>query len=144
MILTTTDAVEDYKILAYRGIVSGIAVNAQKVTMTFNMEKYYEGISESVAEIKEKAFEKLTENAEKLNANAVVGITVDVELTSSGYIFCKYNGNCCKHCEKVIYSIYLNDKKNAVSILKRHFFVEYKASLLHLISAKYLQEDTNW
>ena len=43
MILTTTNSVEDYKILAYRGIVSGIAVNSQKMIMTFNMEKYYEG-----------------------------------------------------------------------------------------------------
>lgn len=56
MILTTTNSVEDYKILAYRGIVSGIAVNSQKMTMTFNMEKYYEGVSESVSEIKTKAF----------------------------------------------------------------------------------------
>ena len=86
MILTTTNSVEDYKILAYRGIVSGIAVNSQKMTMTFNMEKYYEGIGESVSEVKAKAFEKLTENAEKLNANAIVGITVDVELSPSGYI----------------------------------------------------------
>jgi uncharacterized protein YbjQ (UPF0145 family) len=92
MILTTTDSVEDYKILAYRGIVSGIAVNSQKMTMTFNMEKYYEGISESVSEIKAKAFEKLTENADKLNANAVVGITVDVEVASSGYIAVNITG----------------------------------------------------
>lgn len=86
MILTTTNSVENYKIIAYRGIVSGIVVNSQKMTMTFNMEKYYEGISESVAEIKAKAFEKLTANAEKLNANAVVGITVDVDMPSNGPI----------------------------------------------------------
>lgn len=92
MILTTTNSVEDYKILAYRGIVSGIAVNSQKMTMTFNMEKYYEGVSESVSEIKTKAFEKLTENAEKLNANAVVGISVDAELTSNGYITVNVTG----------------------------------------------------
>ena len=30
MILTTTNSVEDYKILEYRGIVSGIAVNSAK------------------------------------------------------------------------------------------------------------------
>jgi uncharacterized protein YbjQ (UPF0145 family) len=92
MILTTTNTVEDYKILAYRGIVSGIAVNSQKMTMTFNMEKYYEGLSDSVSEIKTKAFEKLTENASKLNANAVVGIAVDVELPSSGYITVNITG----------------------------------------------------
>jgi uncharacterized protein YbjQ (UPF0145 family) len=92
MILTTTNSVEDYKILAYRGIVSGIAVNSQKMTMTFNMEKYYEGLSDSVSAVKTKAFEKLTENASKLNANAVVGIAVDVELPSSGYITVNITG----------------------------------------------------
>jgi uncharacterized protein YbjQ (UPF0145 family) len=92
MILTTTNSVEDYKILAYRGIVSGIAVNSQKMTMTFNMEKYYEGLSDGVSAIKTKAFEKLTENASKLNANAVVGIAVDVELPSSGYITVNITG----------------------------------------------------
>ena len=92
MILTTTNSVEDYKILAYRGIVSGTAVNSQKMTMTFNTEKYYEGISESVSEIKAKAFEKLEENADKLNANAIVGIAVDVELTTSGSIAVSITG----------------------------------------------------
>ena len=92
MILTTTDSIEDYKILAYRGIVSGTATDRQKMTMTFNMEKYYEGISEGVSEIKAKAFEKLKENAEKLNANAVVGIAVDIELNSSNTIAISITG----------------------------------------------------
>ena len=92
MILTTTDSIEDYKILAYRGIVSGTAVNSQRMTMTFNVDKYYEGISEGVSEIKAKAFEKLKENAEKLNANAVVGIAVDIELNSSNTIAVSVTG----------------------------------------------------
>ena len=53
--------------------------------MTFNMQKYYAGISESVSVVKDQAFEQLKSNAEKLNANAVVGINVDIELTSSDY-----------------------------------------------------------
>ena len=100
MILTTTNSVEGYRILEYRGVVSGIAVNSQKMTMTFNMEKYYDGISESVSEIKEKAFEKLKENAEKLNANAVVGITVDVELTTSNYIIVTTTGTAVSILKK--------------------------------------------
>ncbi len=92
MILTTTESVEDYKILAYRGIVSGTAVNMQKMTLTFNMEKYYEGLSNSVSEVKEKAFTELKVEAEKLNANAVVGISVDIELTTSNYIMVSITG----------------------------------------------------
>ena len=83
MILSTTNSVEGYSILEYNGIVSGTAVNMQKMGLTFNMQKYYAGISESILEIKEQAFTNLKENATKLNANAVVGIQVDVELKSS-------------------------------------------------------------
>lgn len=50
MILTTTNSVENCKVLEYLGIVSGTAANMQKNTMPFNMQKYYEGISESIAE----------------------------------------------------------------------------------------------
>ena len=86
MILTTTNSVEDYKIMEYKGIVSGTAVNVQKMTMTFNMQKYYDGVSQSIADVKEQAFEQLRQNAEKINANAVVGILVDIEVKSSEYL----------------------------------------------------------
>jgi uncharacterized protein YbjQ (UPF0145 family) len=86
MILTTTNSINGFSIAEYRGIVSGTAVNMQKMKMTFNMQKYYADISESVSEIKDQAFEQLKSNAEKLNANAVVGINVDIELTTSNYV----------------------------------------------------------
>ena len=86
MILTTTNSVEGFKILEYKGIVSGTAVNSPKMSLTFNVQKYYDGISESVLEIKEKAIEVLKINAEKLNANAIVGIKIDVEVTASNYV----------------------------------------------------------
>ena len=63
MILTTTNSIEGYSIAEYNGIVSGTAVNTQKMTMTFSMEKYYAGISESISEVKEKAFEELIKYA---------------------------------------------------------------------------------
>lgn len=86
MLLTTTNSVGDYKIMEYKGIVSGTAVNVQKMTMTFNMQKYYDGVSQSIAEVKEQALEQLRQNAEKINANAVVGILVDIEVKSSEYL----------------------------------------------------------
>jgi uncharacterized protein YbjQ (UPF0145 family) len=92
MILTTTNSIEDYKIAEYRGIVSGTAVNMQKMKMTFNTQKYYAGISESVTEVKEQAFEQLKANAEKLNANAVVGVTIAIELTTSNYVIVTITG----------------------------------------------------
>ena len=92
MILTTTNSIEDYKIAEYRGIVTGTAVNMQKMKMTFNTQKYYAGISESVTEVKEQAFEQLKANAEKLNANAVVGVTIAIELTTSNYVIVTITG----------------------------------------------------
>jgi uncharacterized protein YbjQ (UPF0145 family) len=92
MILTTTNSIDGFSIAEYRGIVSGTAVNMQKMKMTFNMEKYYTGISESVSEVKAQAFDQLKSNAEKLNANAVVGINVDIELTTSNYVIVTITG----------------------------------------------------
>ena len=92
MILTTTNSVEDYKILTYKGIVSGSAVNMPKMTLTFSMDKYYADFNETVIKVKHDAFVVLKNNAEQLNANAVVGIKVDVELTTSNYILVTVSG----------------------------------------------------
>ncbi len=92
MILTTTNAIEGFKIIEYKGIVSGIGFDIQKMTMTFNMEKYHKAISDGMSEIKEEAFQQLMENAKKLNANAVVGIKVDIELTAANYVAVSVTG----------------------------------------------------
>lgn len=92
MILTTTNTIEGFKIIEYKGIVSGIGVNVQKMKMTFNVEKYYKAIGDSVSEVKEQAFQELHDNAKKMNANAVVGIKVDIELTTSNYVAVSVSG----------------------------------------------------
>ncbi|NMH25565.1 heavy metal-binding domain-containing protein [Flavobacterium solisilvae] len=92
MILTTTNSVEDYKILEYLGIVTGTAANMQKNTMTFSMQKYYDGISESIIEVKEKAFINLKANAENLNANAIIGIKVEIDFSTAGIIIVTATG----------------------------------------------------
>ena len=120
MILTTTNSIEDYKILEYLGVISGTAANMQKNTMTFNMQKYYEGISESIAEVKEQAFAKLNANAEKLNANAIVGINVEIELSNSAIIIVTVTGTAVSiikkwfsNCNRLAVSIY-GSKNNLV------------------------------
>lgn len=92
MILTTTNSIEGFKIIEYKGIVSGVGVNIQKMKMTFNVEKYYKAIGESVSEVKEQAFQQLRDHAKQLNANAVVGIHVDIELTASNYVAVSVTG----------------------------------------------------
>ncbi|WP_028870547.1 YbjQ family protein [Psychroserpens burtonensis] len=87
MILTTTNSIEGFKIVEYKGIVTGIAYDSSykhkgtKMSFKdmFNTSKYCEGYAEGLEEIKGKAFRKLQENAKALNANAVVGIKIDIE-----------------------------------------------------------------
>ena len=100
MILTTTNTVEDFKIIEYKGIVSGTAVNLQKMKMTFNMQKYYAGVSESISEVKAQALKQLQENAKKMNANAVVGIKVDIELTTTNYVAVSVTGTAVNIVKK--------------------------------------------
>lgn len=92
MILTTTNSIEGFKIIEYKGIVSGISVNVQKMKMTFNMEKYYQAIASSMSDVKEEAFQQIQEHAKRLNANAIVGIKVDIELTTSNYVTVSVTG----------------------------------------------------
>ena len=92
MILTTTNSIEGFKIIEYKGIVTGVAVNMQKMKMTFNIQKYYAAIGDSISEVKEQAFQQLRDNAKNLNANAVVGISVDIELTASNYVTVSVTG----------------------------------------------------
>ena len=86
MILTTTNSIEGYKIIDYKGIVTGISYNSpnsDKANMSFKdmfkMDKYYEIYASGLEKIKEAAFQKLQDNAKALKANAVVGIRLDVE-----------------------------------------------------------------
>uniref|UniRef100_UPI004049B098 YbjQ family protein n=1 Tax=Gelidibacter sp. TaxID=2018083 RepID=UPI004049B098 len=92
MILTTTNSIEGFKIIEYKGIVTGVGVNMQKMKMTFNVQKYYAAIGESISEVKEQAFQQLRDNAKNLNANGVVGISVDIELTASNYVTVSVTG----------------------------------------------------
>ena len=92
MILTTTNSIEGFKIIEYKGIVSGVGLNSQKGSMTFSMSKYYKAISDSISVVKEQAFQALKDNAKGLNANAVVGIKVDIELTTANYVMVSVTG----------------------------------------------------
>ena len=105
MILTTTPNIENFKIVDYLGIVTGTAydstytVNGTKMSFKdmFSMSKYYEKYSLALESIKEKAFQNLRDNAAKLNANAVVGIKIDVEpLANSATLLVSITGTAVK------------------------------------------------
>jgi len=92
MILTTTNTIEGFKISEYKGIVTGVAINAKTLASGFSTKKYYDNIKKSVNEVKEEAFQNLKENALKYNANAVVGIKVEIELTTTNYVMVSVTG----------------------------------------------------
>lgn len=92
MILTTTNSIEGFKIVEYKGIVTGVAVNDKKLAMGFSVSKYYKAIQDSIDRVKEQAFQNLQENAIKLKANAVVGIKVEVEMTTHNYAMVSVTG----------------------------------------------------
>ena len=105
MILTTTNNIENFKIVDYLGIVTGTAYdssyssNGKKMSFKdmFSMSKYREMYTLGLESIKEKAFQNLKENALKLKANAVVGIQLDVEpLANSNTLLVSITGTAVK------------------------------------------------
>lgn len=96
MILTTTNNIEGFKIADYLGIVTGVAINDQTLTSGFSSSKYYQKLQSSVDVVKEKAFQTLTENAKALGANAIVGIKIEIELTTTNYPMVSITGTAVK------------------------------------------------
>ena len=95
MILTTTNSIEGYTIQDYLGIVTGVSINV-KTSFSFKKEKNKKLYQDFVNQAKEEAFKSLRENAIKLKANAVVGIKIDIEASSTSYFFVSITGTAVK------------------------------------------------
>lgn len=95
MILTTTNSIEGHKIEAYLGIVTG-ASSLLKTSFSFKTEKNLNMISDIINKAKEEAFQLLKINATKLNASAVVGISLDMETEGGTYVFVSVTGTAVK------------------------------------------------
>lgn len=91
MILTTTNTIEGFKISEYKGIVTGTS-SELKTKFSFKNDKNMQIIEDLMNEAKEQAFQKLQTNASNLKANAVVGISVDVETVGGSYFFVSVTG----------------------------------------------------
>ncbi|WP_047549190.1 YbjQ family protein [Psychroserpens sp. Hel_I_66] len=91
MILTTTNSIEGFKIVEYKGIVSGTSAEL-KTKFSFKTEKNLSMMDDLMSQAKEKAFQKMQAHASQLKANAVVGITVDIETEAGSYFFVSVTG----------------------------------------------------
>jgi len=92
MVITTTNSIEGFRIIEYKGIVTGLAINDKVLSSGFSTKKYYIKLKESIATVKEEAFQDLAENAKKINANAIVGVKVEIEMTTSNYAIVSVTG----------------------------------------------------
>ncbi|APX98939.1 uncharacterized protein YbjQ (UPF0145 family) [Lacinutrix venerupis] len=91
MVLTTTNSIEGFRIIEYKGIVTGNSYET-KTNFSFNSGKNKAIMDNVINEAKEVAFQKLQNNARNLNANAVVGINVDFETVNGSYFFVSVTG----------------------------------------------------
>ncbi len=72
MVLLIINSIEGFIIQSY---CNRYCYKQKKLSSGFSVSKYYKAV-------KEEAFQELTENAKNLDANAVVGIKVEIELTA--------------------------------------------------------------
>lgn len=89
MLLTTTPTVEGRTIQLYFGIVSGETIIGANIVKDFfaSIHDIVGGRSSSYEEVlreaKDAALREMAENAERMGANAVVGIDLDYETVGS-------------------------------------------------------------
>ncbi|WP_180899191.1 heavy metal-binding domain-containing protein [Martelella soudanensis] len=89
MLITTTNTLEGHKIVAYKGIVTGETILGTNIFRDFmagirdivgGRSAAYES---SLREARETAYAEMEHQAEKLGANAVVGVDLDYENITS-------------------------------------------------------------
>ena len=90
MILTTTPNIEGYKILEYKGLVTGETIIGANFIKDFfagirdivgGRSKSYEKV---LQEGKETSVRGMMQRAQELGANAIVGIDIDYETVGQG------------------------------------------------------------
>ena len=90
MIITTTPNIEGYKILEYKGLVTGEAIIGANIVKDFfagirdivgGRSKSYESV---LLEGKNTCIKEMMERAQDLGANAIVGIDIDYETVGQG------------------------------------------------------------
>jgi uncharacterized protein YbjQ (UPF0145 family) len=90
MILTTTPIIEGHPVKEYKGIVTGETIIGANVFKDFmaGLTDFFGGRSgqyeKVLIEAKNTAMQEMTQRAQQLGANAIVGIDVDYETVGNG------------------------------------------------------------
>jgi uncharacterized protein YbjQ (UPF0145 family) len=102
MIYATTNILEGYQIKEYLGIVSGEAIMGANVfkDMSAGIRDIVGGRSASyeqqLTEAKRIAMQEITEKAEALGANAVIGIDLDYETIRGSMLMVSVSGTAVR------------------------------------------------
>ncbi len=90
MLISTTPSIDGKTIKEYRGVVFGEVINGINFTKDFmaNITNFIGGRSEEyeqeIVDARADALTEMSERAEKIGANAIVGVKVDYEPISIG------------------------------------------------------------
>lgn len=90
MIISTTPTIEGKQIVQYHGVVFGEVITGINFVKDFfaSFRNFVGGRSESyekeLGQARQKAMQEMQERAEKLGANAIVGIHIDTEVLGEG------------------------------------------------------------
>lgn len=90
MIITTTHSVEGRPVMAHVGLVVGEAIIGANIfrDLFAQVRDVIGGRSEayekSIREARDIAIREMTEEAERLNANAILGVDIDYEVLGEG------------------------------------------------------------
>ena len=90
MVVTTTPGVDGRKIIAYKGIVFGEVISGVDFIkdIAAGLRNFFGGRSGAyegeLIEAREAALREMEQRAQKLGANAVVGVDIDYEVLGQG------------------------------------------------------------
>ena len=86
MIITTTNSIEGYEIVEYKGVVFGEVITGVNFVKDFKagLRDIFGGRSssyeEELMEAREESVDEIVERATEIGANAVVGLKMDYEM----------------------------------------------------------------
>jgi uncharacterized protein YbjQ (UPF0145 family) len=102
MIITTTDAVEGKRVVAYLGVISADVVMGSNAIRDFfaSVRDWVGGRAGSyekvLADARREAVEELAEKAAKLGADAVIGVDLDYQSVGGTMLMVAANGTAVK------------------------------------------------
>lgn len=102
MLLTTTNTVEGHRIDQYYGIVSGESIIGANVFRDFlaGIRDFVGGRSQAYEEVlreaKDTALLEMSQQAERLGANAVIGVDLDYETANGSMLMVTASGTAVR------------------------------------------------